>query len=161
MTFHARCLQDASLIILANESSRLPVSTQLVGVIVEDIGFSSEVLPIVGIITLGLVVFLVLGTPLCLKVVHIEVCVFLEEPNNSGLNVFHRVCERAIVSILTVVYVSWELGTEFSFILFHMIQSFNSVMSQFTSILLRTFVCFRVVTELRRVVAVLSSFVFD
>jgi len=65
-------LELASFFVLADEVARLPRLTDLKGIVLEEVGLASEVLPIVCVDTLSLVMFSVVGAPLCLKVKHIE-----------------------------------------------------------------------------------------
>ena len=53
--------------------------------------FSPEVLPVVRIITLGLIVLFVKWTPLSLEVKHVKVGIFLQKVDLSRLDVFYRV----------------------------------------------------------------------
>lgn len=65
-------LLRTALIILRDEKARFPVWAQLVTV-VEDVGFAAEILPVMSVDALGLVMFFVVGTPLGLEVVEVEV----------------------------------------------------------------------------------------
>eukprot|EP00353_Schmidingerella_taraikaensis_P010330 CAMPEP_0185585284 /NCGR_PEP_ID=MMETSP0434-20130131/37813_1 /TAXON_ID=626734 ORGANISM="Favella taraikaensis, Strain Fe Narragansett Bay" /NCGR_SAMPLE_ID=MMETSP0434 /ASSEMBLY_ACC=CAM_ASM_000379 /LENGTH=155 /DNA_ID=CAMNT_0028205527 /DNA_START=531 /DNA_END=995 /DNA_ORIENTATION=- len=74
VTHTAECLERAPLVIVADKSAYFPVGANVGGVVVEEVGFAAEVLPVVRILALGFIVRLALeGAPLRLKVVHIEV----------------------------------------------------------------------------------------
>ena len=75
MTSIADCLVLATLIILTNEGVRLPVVTRVKDVIVKKLRLSSEVLPIMCVVTLSLVVIFIKRAPLSLKIEHIEICI--------------------------------------------------------------------------------------
>ena len=87
--------------ILGDECSWLPVIAYLVALIFVDVRFSSKILPIVRINTLGFVMLLIEGTPLCLEVEHVEVTVLLHLMDQSSFKVLGAMSERAVVTILT------------------------------------------------------------
>lgn len=103
MAFQTSSLQHTSLLILADKSTSLPISTKLMSVIAEDMRFSSEVLPVMSIVALGLVMLFVEGTPLSLEIEHVEVSIFLHEMDDPSLDVSHGVCKRAVLSVFTVL----------------------------------------------------------
>ena len=83
----------ASFMILGNKSTRLPIFTDLVRIILKDIRLTSKVLPIVRIYALCLVVVLIERTPFCLEIKHIEVSILLHVVNQPRLQLFRVVCK--------------------------------------------------------------------
>lgn len=65
-------LKRAPVLVLTYKVALLPLFAHLVRVVLEVVWFSSEVLPVVRVDTLGLVVLVVVGTPLSFEVVHVE-----------------------------------------------------------------------------------------
>lgn len=65
-------LKLAAFLILAYEISSLPLLTNFERVVLEEVGLSSEVLPVVSVHALSLVVFCVVGTPFGLEVEHVK-----------------------------------------------------------------------------------------
>jgi hypothetical protein len=90
---------------------------------------SSEILPVMSIVTLCFVMFFIKGTPFSLKVEHIEVSIFLHEMNNSCLYVSHRMSKGAIVSVFTVVEILREFRAELGLVFLDVIQPFNFIVS--------------------------------
>lgn len=80
-------LEKASLLVRADEGGGRPVVAELSMLKVEDMGLSSEVLPVVRVIALGLVVLLVEQAPLSLKVKHVEVLILFHGVDYPGLQV--------------------------------------------------------------------------
>ena len=58
--------------ILADESACLPVRAEVPRIIVKQVRFAAEIMPIVSVHTLSLVVRLYVRAPLSLEVVHVE-----------------------------------------------------------------------------------------
>jgi hypothetical protein len=127
MTKLTRTHLSASLPVLCNKSPWSPTRTNGVSVVIEGVGLSSEVLVVMGVHALGLVVILVEWAPLCLVVVHEEVCISLHLVDQAHLQAFRAVGKGAIVAILTLVQVLWILGAVPSFVLLGMVYAFNSV----------------------------------
>ncbi len=71
-------------------------------IIIEHVRLSSKVLPIVGIVTLSLIMFLIERTPLSFEVKHVEVIVFLQEMDYPGLNVTLRMSEGTKFSVVAL-----------------------------------------------------------
>lgn len=65
-------LKGASLLILANKVTCLPLLANFKGVILEHVRLAAEILPVVCIDTLSLIVLCIVRAPLGLKVEHIE-----------------------------------------------------------------------------------------
>ena len=144
----ASALKLAALFVAPNKCTRLPARAQLLLVICEKLGLPSEILPVVCVYALGLVVFLAEGTPLGLKVEHVEVIVLLELVYHSGLELSMTVRERAVVSILALLDVLWVLGTISSFILFNVVEPLNSVVSQTAGVALGAAIIFQMLAEI-------------
>ena len=53
----------------------------------------SEVLPVMSVVTNGLVMFLVERAPFSLEIEHVVVTIFLHEMDESSLDIFGRVCK--------------------------------------------------------------------
>jgi hypothetical protein len=87
MRSHAGRLQDTTFFILADEGSRFPVWAEIIRIIIKQLWFSSEILPIMSVITLSFVVFFVEGAPFCFKIELVKIRIFLHEMNDSGLNI--------------------------------------------------------------------------
>ena len=69
--------------------------------------------------------------------------------------------EGTVLTIFTLVNVLWELSAKLSLVFFNVIKTLDSVMSQVTIILTLAFVSLRVITQFRRILSYLSSFVFN
>jgi hypothetical protein len=147
-------LEWTAFFIAPNEGLWLPAFAGLVDVVVEIGGFSAEVLPVVSVVTLGLVVLFVERTPLCLEEEHIEIEVLLHEVDDSGLDVSNGVSEGAVVSILAIDQVFGELSAKFGLILFNMVEPLNSIVGQVAQVLLLASVSFSMVAHVRGVLAV-------
>ena len=66
----------ATLMIVSYKSTALPVLTKLTRIIIEQVRFAPEVLPVVCILAFGLIMVICkIWAPLCLKVVHVEVII--------------------------------------------------------------------------------------
>jgi hypothetical protein len=91
MTLQAASLEIASLLVGADEGSSRPIFAELLGIDVEDMRLSPKVLPIMGVVTLGLVVFLIEQAPFGLEIEHVKILVFLHGMNDPGLKVRGRV----------------------------------------------------------------------
>lgn len=109
--------------------------------VIEDVRFSSEVLPIMGIVTLSFVMFFIEGTPFSLKVEHVKISVSLHKMNYSSLYVFRRVSERAELSVIAFMQFFREFCTELSLILFFMVKTFHSIMGKSTRVFELTLIC--------------------
>jgi hypothetical protein len=69
-------LVDAAFDVLGDESSWLPVVASFITFVVEDVWFSTEILPVVSVDALGFVMFFVERAPFCFEIEHVEVGVF-------------------------------------------------------------------------------------
>jgi len=160
VTILTRSLKHATFFVLANESACLPICTQHQCIIIEQIGLSPEVLPVVSVVTLGLIVLLVERAPLSLEVEHIEVGIFLHKVNDPCLNVPHRVCKGAVFAVLTVVEVLWEFGAKLGLVFFNVVQPLNPIVSKLASFLKCTLFSLCVLAKIWTVVSMLPSLVF-
>lgn len=86
-------LQDAPFFVLTNEGARLPILTKFMSIVVKDVRLSSEVLPVVSVVALGLVVLLVERTPFSLEVELVIVSILLHSMNDASLQIRLRVSE--------------------------------------------------------------------
>ena len=114
--------QVAPLCVLTNECTRLPVLAHLRAVIVEEVGFSPEVLPVVCIQAETLIVFFVQGAPLRLEVKHVKVLVFGQRVEQPRLQVLVRVGKRTILAVVTNL-----AATVSRLVLFNVVESLNFV----------------------------------
>lgn len=124
---HASWLQNAPLLIFANECPTLPIRTKIESIVVKKLRFPSKVLPVVCIITLCLVVFLVEWAPFSLKVKHVKVKVFFHVVNDSSFNFSLRMSKWTKIAIFAIYQLLRKFSAEFGLILFNVIQSFNSI----------------------------------
>ena len=92
-------------------------------------------MPVVGIDALCLVVRLDEGAPLCLEVVHEKVGVSRHLMDEPCLDVIVGVGKRAELLVVAEVAL---MGAEFSLVLFDVIQTFHSVVSEIALIFLVT-----------------------
>jgi len=161
MRSQASWLQDTSLFVFTYESASFPIRTEIIRIIVKKLGFSSEILPIVSIVTLSFIVFFVEWTPLSLKIELIKIWIFLHEMDDSSLDIFLRMSKRTIFSILTLRKMFWKFCTEFSLVFFYVIKAFYPIMRKFTRIFLGTFISLWEFTQIRRVLPKLSPSIFN
>ena len=130
----------APLLIACNEGATLPVLAEF-GLIPEKIRFSSEILEIVRVYTLGFVVFVVVRAPFGFEKEDVKVEIRIGRQqimDKTHFDVFYGMGERTIISVLTGSYFVWIAVAEFSFILIFVIQSLNPVMRPATLISLGT-----------------------
>ena len=119
----AECLQRTTLVVVADESSTLPVLTELLWVIVKEVRLAPEVLPVMRILALSLVVLNgQVGAPLRLEVVHVEVVVLGVLVDQASFQVLLCVGERADLTVGAVLGVT---RAERRLVLLHMIESFS------------------------------------
>ena len=121
MAVLARSLHGASLVVLGDECTWLPVLAELVAVVIKNVGFSPKVLPVVGVDTLCLVMLFVEGTPLCLEIEQIEISIFFHLVDKPSFQLLRGVCERAIVSIFTLIQVLGVLRTILGLVLLRVV----------------------------------------
>ena len=134
------CLKRASFFILPYEGACLPVRTNVPWVVVEDLRFSSEVLPVVSILTHSLVVLWIVRAPFSFEVVDIEVRVFVHLVNETRFDLSWRMSERAELPILTFIQIFGVPSTESGLIFLYVVEPFNPVMRKFALFLLWTFI---------------------
>jgi hypothetical protein len=125
-------LQRTPFLILADKVAGLPRLTNLKWVVQEEMWLSTEVLPIVRVTALRLVVFGTEGTPLSLKVKHVELLAPRHLMNQWGLNVDLGMGKRTELFVFALVK---RLRTKFSFIFLYMVEALDLVMSEFTRII--------------------------
>lgn len=87
------CLKLTAFLVLANEGSSLPVLAKLLRVIVKKVWLPPEILPIVSVVTLGLVVIINERAPFSLEIEHVEVLIFCHHMDQPSFDVILRVSE--------------------------------------------------------------------
>ena len=141
MTMLALLESFATLFVACDESSRLPIKTEL-NFVFEEVGPTTKVLIVVGIDALSFIMVVVERTPLGLEVKHEEVEVILlrwkKEMKQADFDVFHRVGEGAIISILAEVNLVGVEVTKLSFVFVLVIETFDSVVGAFALVPLWT-----------------------
>ena len=118
----------ATFRILGDEETGFPMRAQLVRVL-ENVGFSSEVLPIMRINALGLIVLFVVRAPLGFEVVNPEVVVTIHRMDKSRLQALGRVGKRTVVTILTLADLLRVPSAIFGFVLLRMINRFDTIVT--------------------------------
>ena len=91
--------------------------------------FSPEILPVVRIATLRLIMLSTEGTPLSLKVEHVELLITWHFVDQRRLDIQLSVSKRAVLFIFTLVE---RLRTEFGLVLLDVVESFDLVVREFT-----------------------------
>ena len=122
-------LERTSILVLANEVSSLPLFADLIRIVVEELGLAAEVLPVMRINALGLVVLLIVWTPLRLEEVHVEVHVTGHLVDQRRLNIYVRVREGTVLSVLALLL---AFCTELCFVAFNVVQTLHFVVRLFT-----------------------------
>lgn len=110
MAAFAACLLWAPFMILRNEGTWLPVITDLVCIVVENIWLPSEVLPIVRIDALCFVVLLVEGAPFGFEIKHVKVGVLGHLVYQPRLELLGAMGEGAIVAVFALRQILGILG---------------------------------------------------
>lgn len=98
--------------------SSLPLFTHFEGIVLKQIWFPPEVLPVMSINTLSFVVFLVVGTPFSFKIEHVEFLVACHFVNKWSFNVL--ICVRKAAELFVLAFLS-ALSAKLSFVLFNMV----------------------------------------
>ena len=118
----------ASISISLNKMLRFPLWA-LILLIVKYMGLSSEILPIVSIDTcISSMRSITIRTPYCLKMEHIEVCIFLKFIQQIYRYLFFSVSKGTHISIVTAFNPFWVARTKFNLIFFRMVKLFYSIM---------------------------------
>jgi hypothetical protein len=120
----AIALQLAALFILSDEVARLPRLAHFEWIVLEQVGLAPKVLPIVCVYTLSLIMFSVVGTPLSLKVEHVEFLIASHLVDQRRLDILVAVCKTA--ELLVFAFLEC-LGAELSFVLFNVVQTLHLV----------------------------------
>lgn len=122
-------LIGTAILVLVYELPWAPICA-LVSLIDIELRLASEVLPVVGKDTLiSLVIVFVVGAPHSLEVKHVEVWVVIESVYQLHGDLRLRMCERTVVSILTLSGLVNVGATKLGLILIRMIELFYPVMS--------------------------------
>ena len=120
--------------IILNSFLWSPVPTLFFSIVIE-LRLSPKILPVVGIDTfVTLVIFLIIRTPDSLKMKHIEIRIFWKLVDELYRNFRLWMCERAIVTILTLTSFLNEWFTELCLILVRVIEFLNPIVSLFAFI---------------------------
>lgn len=99
----AVALKGATLFVLADKLTGLPLFTGFKGVVFEEVGLTAEILPVMRVDTLGFVVLCVVGTPLRFKVEHEEVLVAGHFVDQWRLDILVRMRKGAILLVVTLL----------------------------------------------------------
>ena len=94
--------------------------------------FSPEILPVVSIATLSLIVLGTEGTPLSLKVEHVELLITWHFVDERCLDIQLSVRKRAVLFIFTLIE---GLRTEFGLVLLDVVESFDLVVREFAVVI--------------------------
>ena len=130
-------LKRAPVFVTADEVAGLPLFADFEWIVGKVVRLAPEVLPIMRIDALCFVVLLIVGTPLRLKVVHVEVVVSLHLVDEWRLNVRVGVRKRAVLLILTL---GLRLRAKLGLVPLDVIQTLHFVMSKLT-VLVLTVLC--------------------
>lgn len=123
-------LVETAIRILINLSLLIPVRT-LNTLIVKNMWFSSEILPIMSINTkLSVMIMLVKRTPHSFEVKHIKIIIILQVMNKLNHRVLLAMCEGAIHSIVAFFHIFRVVTTKLHLVLFGVIKVFNMIMAK-------------------------------
>ncbi len=153
----------APLLVAGYESTALPVLAEF-GIISEQVGFPPVVLEVVGIHALGLVVVVVVGTPLGLEVKYVKVKVLVLRKNmvdEPDLDIFDRMCEGAVVSVLALGYLVGEEVAELGLVFIFVVEPLHSVVRPPALVLLGALLGICELAQFRSVVIVIPSLVLN
>ncbi len=156
MRSKASSLENTSFFIFTNKGTSLPILTEFLLIIVENLRFSSKILKVMSIVTLSFVVFLVKWTPFSLEIKHVEVLVLGHIMNDSSLDILLWVCEWTKISVLTLMKFFGVSCAKLGLIFLFVVESFHSIVRKWAFVWLRTLICLLVVAYLW-IVGVLSS----
>lgn len=131
------------------------------GVIIKNVRFTSEVLPVMRIVTLCFVVFFVERTPFCFEIVHVKVSILLHEMYYTSFNVMLRVSERTEFSVFTLCKMLWKFRTKLCLVFLNVIKPLNSIMRLAAHLFVRTSISLWKITEIRSVKVSQSPLIFN
>jgi len=129
-------LQRAALFILANKVTCLPFLTNFKWIISKVMRLPSEVLPVMSIDTLGFIVFLVVGAPFSLEIVHIEICVPRHLMDQRCFNIVVWMRKWAVLLVFAILFC---LRAKLGFVAFDMVQPLYFIVCIFALIILAIF----------------------
>jgi hypothetical protein len=112
-----------SFLITCNKGATLPILAQF-SLIFEKIWFSSKVLEVVRVHTLGFVVLMIVRTPFGFEKEDVKVKIRMvgqQVMDQTHFDIFYGMCERTILSVLASSNFVWIKVAEFSFIFIFMI----------------------------------------
>jgi len=133
----AKRLQLTSLLVLADEMTCTPAFTNLKRIVEKQVWFTSEVLPVVRVATLGFIVLSAEGAPLSFEEEHIEVLVAGHLVDQRRLYVSFSVGKGAVLLVLALAE---GLGAELCFVLLNVVEALNLVVSKFAELVIALFV---------------------
>jgi hypothetical protein len=132
MAFRALIVMWTSVFVIIYEWPWTPIRTLFFCVNIE-LWFSSKVLPIMSEYTLvSLMVILVIWTPYCFEVKHVEIYIFFKLVDQFYRYFSFRMCKGTKVSVFTFTCSFNIRCTELSLVLIWMIKFLNSIMSLLT-----------------------------
>lgn len=127
VALQALVLVLTAILVLVDELPGAPVRALVSGVDVE-LGLAAEVLPVVREDALvSLVVVLVVGTPHCLEVEHVEIRVQVEAVNQLHRDLSLRVRERAVLPVLALARPVNIGGAKLCLVLVWVVEFFDAV----------------------------------
>ncbi len=121
MRVQTSCLENTPFLVLTYESTCLPILTKSGWVVRKEVWFTTEVLPIVSIVALGLVVLFVERTPFGFEVEHVKVWIFCHEVDYSCFYIVFWMGKRAILAVIALVQSIRIVGAKFCFVFFNMV----------------------------------------
>ena len=134
-------LKLAPLFIFSYKGTCLPARTNVPWIIFKYLRLSSEVLPVMSVLTHSLVVLLIIRAPFSLEVIQIEVRIFVHLMNKTSLDLPRRMSEWAELSIFTSIKVLGVSGTETGLVFLYMVESFHSIVRIFAFLFFRALFC--------------------
>lgn len=125
-------LERTPLVVIANESSRLPVLAKIPRIVIEEVRLAAEVLPVVGVDALRLVVLVVLErAPLGLEVENEKVLIARVSMDEPRLDVKLRVSEGAELTVGTLLKLA---GAELGLVLLDVVETLNVAVSKLAGV---------------------------
>ena len=142
----------ATFIVASNEGAALPILAD-VDWVPKEVRPSSEILKVVCVNTLSFIVLVIERTPLSFEEKHEEVKVAgfnagHQVVHETHFQVFNWVSEGAVVAVFALTNLVRKTVTKLGLVLILMVQTLDSVVSSFTSIMLWAFLCFSKFAEL-------------
>jgi len=162
-TMHLLTLEPTSttIIIIHQKLISFPIRT-LLQLLLLKTRLPSEILPIVTILTLRTIMFkLIERTEHCFEMEHIEILILLQSVDQRHTEFSHRMSERTINAIFTIINLIWIFLTKLTFVFAISIQHFHIIMTELTILPFQTlFTLLNIQTHFTTVMVSLSLFVF-